>query len=460
MAIVSPARLAPAPTQIVPIAPAAKAVCARGLLGAGLTLMVAALLWLTRTQYAMPPLCQADWWGIDPPAPSHWAQHLHFALPHPLPPAQWNRQFRAGVGLLWLGYGLVVCGARRTAPSLRTTLLLTAGFAFALALFAPPVLSTDVYAYAASGRLAVLYDQNPYVALPYSFLHWANDPVQYFLAWDLPTVYGPVWTALSVALVDALPHSWLWGQVLYLKLVEALALCGLAWSAGRIAEHVQPGRGRLAALLVGTCPLLLMEGTGSGHNDLLMMACLFAAFASFLERKHGRAGIWLGLAAGIKLLPLVLLPWLLLDIKRTLPDAPARRRAMFYLIAGMLLPLVLGYACFWHGSAIWDTLHRRTQNGHGGLLWAGLAYVAVSVWLGTRRRMPTPWLPAWSVWSAVFMLTGLGFAFPWYISWFWPALALRGGRAFQVLFAVVFVFAGIWESLYGTLRPVVLSAGH
>lgn len=460
MATVSPPPRAPAPRLITPAASPAASASARRVLGAGLALMAAALLWLTRTEYAFPLGAQAVWWGINPLAPAHWAQHLHFSLPTPLTPARWNAQFRAALALLWLGYGLLACGGQRAALSRRTVLALTAGFAFTLAVLSPPLLATDAYAYAASGRLAVLYGQNPYAALPYSFLHHAGDPTQFFLAWDIPTVYGPLWTGLSIAVVAALPHTWLWGEVLCLKLAEAAALCGLAWSAGRIAEHLEPGRGRIAALLVGCCPLLLLEGAGSGHNDLLMMACLFTAIALLLKCRYAQAGGWLGIAVGIKLLPLALLPWLILDLRRTLPGTRARCRAALLLTLGMLLPLVLGYACFWRGGAVWDALHRRTQVGHGTLLWAGLAYVALSAWLWTRKETQTPWLPAWAGFSAVFMLSGLGFAFPWYISWFWPVLTLRGGRAYRGLFGAVFALALVWESLYATLLPAPIPAGR
>ncbi len=471
MAIVSPPRCAPAPSPSSFASPFADPALARRLLGMGLALMVAALLWLSWTEYALPPGYQAAYWGLNPLAVTHWADHLHFALPPPLPAPRWNAQFRGGLALLWLGYGLLACAARRAAPSRKTTLIITAGLASVVAVLMPPLLSTDSYAYAATGRLAVLYGQNPYVALPITVLHKMGDPAQFFLAWDIPTVYGPIWTGLVVALVGGLPHGWLWGEVLCMKLVEAGALCLLAWSAGHIAEHYQPGRGKLGALLAGACPLLLLEGAGSGHNDLLMMACLFTAVALFLRGKHGGAGLWLGLAVGIKLLPLVLLPWLLWDVSRTLPDPRARRRAMFQLVFWMLLPLILGYACFWHGGAAWEALHRRTQMGHGTFLWAGLAYAALSAWLwtrkpapapapGARKPAPAPWLAAWMVFSGVFMMTGLGIAFPWYLCWLWPAMALSGERIYRPLFAAVFVFALFWESLYATLLPLSAFAGR
>lgn len=470
MAIVSPAPPAraahgPAPRGgRVPCDRRGGAARARLLTGAGLALMLLAGLGLGWTAYGLPPGCRAAWWGINPLGPAHWAQHLRLALPSPLAPARWNAQFRLGIAVLWLGYGLLVLGARRAALprtaalSRAHTLLLTAAFALALAVLMPPVLATDAYAYAASGRLAVLYGQNPYLALPYTVLHGHGDPAQFFLAWNTPTVYGPVWTGLSIALVAALPHGWLWGEVLGLKLIAAGALCLLAWSAGRVAEHWEPGRGRVAAVLVGLNPLLLLEGPGSGHNDLLMMACLVTALALFLEGRHGRAGLWLGLAVGIKLLPLALLPWLLWDLRRTVPDLRARRRAMLRLGLGMLLPLAAGCACFGHAGAVWDTLHRRTQAGHGTLLWAGLAWAALGVWQARQTRLRTPWLLAWAVFAAVFMLTGLGYAFPWYIAWVWPMLALRGGRTYRALFGLVFVFALVWESLYATLVPLAAFA--
>ena len=168
MPTVSPPLLAPSPKEIISTALCADAVFARRLLGAGIALMAAALLWLTRTEYALPPGFQAVWWGINPMAAPHWAQHLRLSLPPPLSPARWDAQFRAALALLWLGYGMLAYGGRRAVLSLRTILAMTAGFGFALAVFSPPLLATDVYAYAASGRLSVLYGQNPYVSLPYS----------------------------------------------------------------------------------------------------------------------------------------------------------------------------------------------------------------------------------------------------------------------------------------------------
>jgi len=323
-------------------------------LAASFAVMLTALLALVAVQYALPSGYMARWWGINPLGARHWAKHLHFTPPDALSAAHWALTFRLALLGLWLGYaGVAWCARRGGLPTLRQTLLLTAALATLLALYAPPLLSTDPYAYAAYAREWTLFGQNPYFARPYSFLAARQDPAALFLAWNLPTVYGPVWTWLTVAVVGVLPPALLSGDVLGMKLIEAASLLLCAWSAGRIAECLKPGRGRLVALLVGVNPLLLLEGPAAGHNDLLMMALTLTASALFLERKFARAGLWLGLAAGVKLLPLALLPWLLLTIFQTLPQWRERLRAAARVVLCAALPLLIGFAGFWHG---WGTL--------------------------------------------------------------------------------------------------------
>lgn len=433
---------------------------ARRGLAASLGVMLTALLALVAVQYALPSGYNSRWWGINPLGVWHWAKHLHSTPPDALSAAHWALAFRLSLLGLWLGYaGVAWCARRGGTPTLRQTLLLTAAVALALALYAPPLLSTDAYAYAAYAREWTLFGQNPYFVRPYSFLAARQDPAALFLAWNLPTVYGPVWTWLTVAVVGVLPPALLSGDVLGMKLIEAASLLLCAWSAGRIAEGLKPGRGRLVALLVGVNPLLLLEGPAAGHNDLLMMALTLTASALFLEGKFARAGLWLGLAAGVKLLPLALLPWLLLTIFQTLPRWRERMRAAARVVLCASLPLLLGFAGFWHGWGTLGALHQRSSAMHSSLLAAGLTYAALT--LGLMRRPGTgAWLTAWAVFCAVLMLTGLGFPFPWYIAWVWPVLLLRPGRAHAAASAFVWPLALLWESLYATLTPLRVLLGH
>lgn len=428
---------------------------------AGAASMLVALICLVAVMFALPTGYNARWWGINPLGVRHWADHLRISLPDALSAARWSVLFRCSLALLWSGYAaMLVCARRGGRLSFAQILGLTASASVALAVFAPPLLATDAYAYAAYARLPVLYGQNPYVVLPYSFLASANDPAQYFLAWNLPTVYGPVWTGATILLVKVLPHGWLWGEVVGMKLIEAAALCLAAWSAGRVAERLCPGQGRWAALAVGLNPLLLLEGPATGHNDVLMTALVLTAAAAFLEQRYSRAGLWLGLAIGVKLLPLVLLPWLAIEVARVIPDIRARWRNVAGMSACTLLPSVAGYACFWHGAATFTALHSRALAGHGTMLWAAAAYAVLTVFLWIRRQPPGFPFTAWAAFSATLMLTGMGFAFPWYIAWFWPALLVQTGRVAMLLSIGAFALSFVWESLYGTLVPLRLLLAH
>src|SRR5579871_2761610 len=67
----------------------------------------------------------------------------------------------------------------------------------ALMLLAPLLVSTDVFSYHFYGRTGAMYHVNPYVAGPYG-LHL--DPLYWYIGskWNgTPTVYGPLFTALS-----------------------------------------------------------------------------------------------------------------------------------------------------------------------------------------------------------------------------------------------------------------------
>ena len=94
-------------------------------------------------------------------------------------------------------YVLAVHAADRL--SARTVLMCIAAI-HALVLLAPPLLSTDVFSYQFYGRMGALYGANPYLAGPHAL---ALDPLFPYIGakWvNTPTVYGPLFTALSYVL--------------------------------------------------------------------------------------------------------------------------------------------------------------------------------------------------------------------------------------------------------------------
>ena len=83
--------------------------------------------------------------------------------------------------------------------SARTVLMAIAAM-HALVVLAPPLLSTDIFSYQFYGRMGAVYGANPYLAGPHAV---ALDPLYPYIGakWSYtPTVYGPVFTALSYVL--------------------------------------------------------------------------------------------------------------------------------------------------------------------------------------------------------------------------------------------------------------------
>ena len=187
--------------------------------------------------------------------------------------------------MLWSGYALALLAAWQ-GTALRARLLTVAIIATTVvtALFAPPLLTTDVYAYAADGRLFALYGQNPYRCLP-TYLAAVGDPVSRYLVWNVPSIYGPVWARFEIAGVELLRAEGLWPQIVALKLVQAGALVVAALAGRRITQLLSPGRENLTLLAIGLNPLLLLEGPGSGHNDILMVSFLLVGTMFYFGKK-------------------------------------------------------------------------------------------------------------------------------------------------------------------------------
>ena len=455
---------------------------ARRALRLGLAVFAAAWLLLILTQYLLPPGYKARHWGLNLGGMMQFRDHLGLTSLAALSPATYSLLFRMSLLMLWSSYALVVLAAWQGA-ALRPRPLAAAILILATltALFAPPLLSSDVYAYAAHGRLYALYDQNPYQCLPI-YLAQVGDPVAHYLNWNWPTVYGPVWTRIEVGVVGLLHAGGLWPQIVGLKLVQAASLTAAALAGRRITQILSSGRENLTLLAIGLNPLLLLEGPGNGHNDLLMVSLLLIGAMYALEKKCFRAALFLGMAVGIKMVPLAVLPWILMEygLRKSWPQ---RIGAIAVTLSVVLVPLAICYGSLWTGASTLMSAQKRAvfQTSASALaqdaafqgwlsahhLGPGLtvllvalfhqrlvvaAYAGLTLWLWLRPA-PGRWLLAWAALAAVIMLFALGPPFPWYVIWFWPILLLRWDRTHLALSAACFCLSLAWFSRFGLLMP-------
>jgi hypothetical protein len=398
-----------------------------------LAVLVGALLSFAAWQYLMPPTFQSSW-GLNHAGLEQFRQALGVRRPS-LDAASFGLGFRLLLAVTWAAYlGLLVAGGK--GGRLPAGAIGAAGVALALCfgLLFPPCLSSDVYGYVGFGRLAVVHGMNPHLTSQ-SALVGLRDPVAPFLAGDVASPYGPLWTWISALAVWS--RSGVLAEVVALKLVGACAVVGLAFAARALAARFERRKADLAFAAVALNPLFLIEGAGNGHNDLMMMALVVWGLEA-LAAAHSRprvASLLIGCAAAIKLLPLLLVPWLVVHAAttgrggRTL-RAPVEGGAVLLLA---LAPLAVTYAPFWRGAATLTTglaawmSEGHRDGGRAGIVLALFAYLVASLWV-MRRADPDRISAAWIAVVCAILIGATGVCFPWYLAWPWSASLARWDR--------------------------------
>jgi hypothetical protein len=271
--------------------------------------------------------------------------------------------------------------ARRMRIILR--LVLAFGLVFGLTLaWLYPVTADDLFRYVLRARLRVVHGANPFVATPDLF----PDDLAFFPSeWaDHTSPYGPVWELLAGAIVRLGFGGPLSGTLVY----KGVALLAYAACAGLLAWGTR-GDPR-ALVLFAWNPLVLLQGPGNGHNDLLMMAWALLALLLW-ERKRW----WVPAVAAMSLavltkLPAVLLaPLLMVAILRA-QDGWLRRLGIL-VAAGVLAAglVVLAYLPFW---PVWESLTGVLEELSGSYTYtiAALLRMALREFIPNRLAYAIP----------------------------------------------------------------------
>jgi hypothetical protein len=254
---------------------------------------------------------------------------------------------------IYAGGYLLISRQERLSPGSRIAIAAMIGLPAIANLFVYPVGALDVFNYMIELKLAYGYGENPYLV---TFAGYRDDPfaLPAFLV-DVPLFYGPVWLiayGLPVALVG---FETIIGLLGALKLfnVGLLALTGLLIYRSQEDDRA----GWLGIYLFLANPLVVFEGVGNAHNDVLMTLFLVAALVAF-RRKSVIAGPMFALSALVKLFTVVLAPLLLAFMLRN--HWGWRRRALTGSLA--LVVVVVSVLPFWAGGAMVDGLREGTAK--------------------------------------------------------------------------------------------------
>ena len=349
-----------------------------------------------------------------------------------------------------------------------------------LALPLAPSLSDDVHRYLWDGRVAAA-GANPYRLTP-------NDPDLtglYYDLWqrtahrDVATVYPPLALA-TFAAASVLPRS-LSSYKLMLAAVDLIG-CALLLALARRRGSV------VAALAYVWNPLVVIEGAGMGHVDVLGASLVIACVYLIPIRRGSPSGPPRSFAAGAvaalgvltKLVPLVAIPLWWRWIRR---DRPQGR--LFALGAACLLvpgaaavlvwtggvpPGLTVYALRWeYNGPLYEPLWRLLQLLQLDRLAAGVVHVIRVVFGGEVTATPwdtlysytypqflarvlllaagiAAWLRLWlrrpGAIGAAFGALGIVLLtsptlYPWYLIWVLPWAALRGVGSVLLLSATL-----------------------
>ena len=173
-----------------------------------------------------------------------------------------------------------------------------------------PLTSDDIYRYVWDGRVQ-LAGIDPYRFVPL-------DPALTFLrdaqlfppggppAINRPgvhTIYPPGAQALFTAVAFLVPAP------LGLAGLRVVAAVAVVITTGLLGRYLGSRRG--LALLYGANPRVMIEAANGGHLDALVALAVLGVVWCTVDRRFWWAGLFLGLAASLKLVPLLLVPVLL-----------------------------------------------------------------------------------------------------------------------------------------------------
>jgi alpha-1,6-mannosyltransferase len=359
---------------------------------------------------------------------------------------------RAGMlTLAFVALGLAVgVGRWRRALAMRTVLVLTVGLLAVAAAYWPRD-STDIWSYAAYGRMVSHYGASPYRHVP---VEYPNDRAVRRVRpmWqNTPSVYGPLWNGISAGVVAFANTDIDSTRIAF----QGLAALSVFLAALLVARRT---RAPAAVALIGLNPLVIYDVVNGGHNDALVGLALLAGVLLATRKRFVLAAVVIALGALVKLVALLGLVALAVWVWRRRGPRPA---LISSAVAGGVV--AVGYAVSGGLDALKPLQEARLQMSRNSIwLLAGsdgrarlfgldrtplspeflrsVATVSMVVVLAlagllvaSRLRDRTPTLVVGS--ALVAYLLASMYVLPWYVAWVLPVLLLewRSGLTSLVL---------------------------
>jgi hypothetical protein len=351
-----------------------------------------------------------------------------------------NRAGLLTLAFATLAFALVV-GRWRRALRMPTVVVLSAALLL-VAVARWPRDSTDVWSYAAYGRMVSHYGASPYRHVP---VEYSNDRAirRVKPTWqNTSSVYGPLWNGISAAVVSV-TQTHLLSTRIWFQTLAALSVFLAVLLIGRRT------RSPAAAALIGLNPLVIYDVVNGGHNDALVGLALLVGVLLASRERFKLAALAIALAALVKLVALLGLVALIVWIVR---KRGVRAAAIATGVGGGVI--AVGYALSGGYDALTPLREARLQmsrnsiwlltnsDGRTNLFGLGRVHefshdflqaastvsaitviVLAAVVVAGRLRDNTPALVVGGA-VAAYLLAG-AYVLPWYAAWALPVLVLE-----------------------------------
>ncbi len=348
-------------------------------------------------------------------------------------------------------------------------------------LFAPAVLSQDIFLYGMYGRLLTVYHVNPYTVTLNSFPH---DMLQSGLSQGQTggNPPGPLWLDLSIPVV-LFARSSVANVLLGFRLLGLGAHIVNAMLLWVILAKLKPQARISATLLYAWNPLPLLMSVASMHLECVLVLFILLAILFFQRNSPVLGWMLMLLATLMSALFLLFLPLFFRLLVRAAHSLYGFQRALWWLMVVSLtaIVLILSYLPYWQGWGINGLLvnlrHVFLQDTainslNAALLslpiklppplawlviphhWMILALVVVSLLLlfGIWLAADNAFVVLFSSWVSLALLVLLPAYWPWYV--ILPlALALCTAHNRTILLSLLLAAAALLGSYFWLLPP-------
>ncbi len=351
-----------------------------------------------------------------------------------------------GLFVLYAAFGLAVAGSEPHRVTRRVIVGFSVVFGFTL-IWLYPVTATDLFQYVLRARVGVVHGGNPMTVPPSIF---PGDPLLPFAGeWkDIVSPYGPAWELLAAG-VARLGFTGVVSGALAYKGVAFFAYLVCLWLVDRgTRDGARAGSDVRSLLLFAWNPLVLVQGVGNGHNDVVMLCWLLLAIIIWQRRDEGRVSRWPLVVAATALAVLTkvsaVLMGLLLAADIVRCQVTWRRRI---LVSGGMIGIaaalgLLAYLPFWPPwqsiAGVMDEMANR---------YTYTIAAALRLWL--REFLPPA--PAWDIPRATGQILFAG-VLVWTLAQLWRRRLDLASAGFVVYFTYLVAGASyrIWYPLWLT----------